>query len=677
MKKQNKKMFYYRDQLERQLKKNELQDLLESNGQEVCTGVDSMLDRLSDYLTFGAIEPCQECESGQLVYRSGVGYQCTGNISEWTKCQFRTLEPKRKPFVVPKTYKNQFDFLKLHSYKPQTRIMANVKTISKTNDEVDSNGMTKLKSKIKEENGVQVKQEIVEKYEGKSSSKAFMKKDLPTKMKLKLKGGGVVDPDSGLEKKTHVLKKKETIYSVVLGAVSIQDDKNSYYKLQILEHDKKPKWYVFRSWGRIGTTIGGNKVDNYEDKHDAIAQFEFHYEGKTGNRWSQRNNFQKVPGKFYPLDLDYGQDNEELKKLEISKSTSKLDKSIQKLITMIFDIESMKKAMVEFEIDLTKMPLGKLSRKQIETAYKILSDVQSLIEKDVKSDDISSQSSLNTKLLDASNRFFTLIPHDFGLNKPPLLKNPDYIKLKLEMLNNLLDIEIAYSLLKSSTKDGKDPIDSHYEQLKTDIEVLSKDSEEFKTLRKYVDQTHASTHTMYKLEIEQVFKVSRNGEEKRFKPFKKLPNRKLLWHGSRTTNYAGILSKGLRIAPPEAPVTGYMFGKGVYFADMVSKSANYCCTSRSNNTGLLLLCDVALGNMYERTSAEYIEKLPAGKHSTKGLGKTEPDPSDFSEIDGSHIPLGKGVKKDLESDLLYNEYIVYDVSQIQAKYLLQMKFNYV
>lgn len=34
----------------------------------------------------------------------------------------------------------------------------------------------------------------------------------------------------------------------------------------------------------------------------------------------------------------------------------------------------------------------------------------------------------------------------------------------------------------------------------------------------------------------------------------------LLWHGSRLTNWVGILSKGLRIAPPEAPVTGYMVG---------------------------------------------------------------------------------------------------------------------
>ena len=51
-------------------------------------------------------------------------------------------------------------------------------------------------------------------------------------------------------------------------------------------------------------------------------------------------------------------------------------------------------------------------------------------------------------------------------------------------------------------------------------------------------------------------------------------------------------STGLRIAPPEAPVTGYMFGKGVYFADMFSKSANYCFASNAASAGVLLLCEV-------------------------------------------------------------------------------------
>ena len=69
----------------------------------------------------------------------------------------------------------------------------------------------------------------------------------------------------------------------------------------------------------------------------------------------------------------------------------------------------------------------------------------------------------------------------------------------------------------------------------------------------------------------------------------------LLWHGSRLTNFVGILSEGLKIAPYEAPMTGYMFGKGIYFADVVSKAANYCLPSRINNVGLMLLCEVALG----------------------------------------------------------------------------------
>ena len=497
-----------------------------------------------------------------------------------------------------------------------------------------------------------------------------MKKELPKSMKMKLKGGGFVDPDSNLEHKAHVLKVREALYSVVLGAVNIQEGKNSFYKLQVLEHDKKPKWYVFRSWGRVGTTIGGTKLEEFHEKQDAMHNFEMLYEEKTGNRWSQRQNFKKVPNKFYPMDLDYGQDSEELKKLEVNNSKSNLDKSIQQLVSMIFDIESMKKAMVEFEIDLTKMPLGKLSRKQIEAAYKILSEVQTMVKEG---------GGTESNFLDASNRFFTLIPHDFGMNTPPILNNEDYIKSKLDMLENLLEIEVAYSLLKSGEEDrGKDPIDAHYEKLKTDIQVLDPTTEEFKKLERYVKNTHASTHSMYSLEIEDVFKIQRKGESKRFKPFRKLHNRQLLWHGSRTTNYAGILSQGLRIAPPEAPVTGYMFGKGVYFADMVSKSANYCCTTRSNNTGLLLLCDVALGDMYERTEADYITQLPSGKHSTKGLGKTGPDPQDYTELDGAKVPFGKGVKDDqVESSLLYNEYIVYDVAQVQSKYLFKVRFNYV
>ena len=55
-------------------------------------------------------------------------------------------------------------------------------------------------------------------------------------------------------------------------------------------------------------------------------------------------------------------------------------------------------------------------------------------------------------------------------------------------------------------------------------------------------------------------------------------------------------------------------------------------------------------------------------------------------LDGSQVPLGKGEPTKVahvelyfiifQSDLLYNEYIVYDVNQVQLKYLIQLKFNY-
>jgi poly [ADP-ribose] polymerase len=85
-----------------------------------------------------------------------------------------------------------------------------------------------------------------------------------------------------------------------------------------------------------------------------------------------------------------------------------------------------------------------------------------------------------------------------------------------------------------------------------------------------------------------------------------------------------------------------MFGKGVYFADMVTKSGNYCFTSRENNTGLMLLCEVALGDCNEKYYADYYANLlPPGKMSTKGCGKTAPGGG--KHLEDIFVPCGKGV----------------------------------
>ena len=124
-----------------------------------------------------------------------------------------------------------------------------------------------------------------------------------------------------------------------------------------------------------------------------------------------------------------------------------------------------------------------------------------------------------------------------------------------------------------------------------------------------------------------------------------------------------------------------------------------------------------------------MEKLDAGLHSTKGVGKTEPDPAGDKELDGCKVirrcrqwlcvvaesrqksnlngckviwrdwwcsrfyilpkkpevylnlifikvPTGSGVKdNNKKTDLLYNEYIVYDVAQVLLGHLLSQGFE--
>lgn len=390
------------------------------------------------------------------------------------------------------------------------------------------------------------------------------------------------------------------------------------------------------------------------------------YFDKTGNQFGA-STFKKITGRYFPMDVDYGGDDIEKKITDQNKHKSELPPAVQDLMKLMFDLDTMKKALLEFELDMEKMPLGKLSQKQLSEALKVLQKLSESIKKGGSS----------SEFIGYSNQFYTLIPHNFGVERPPVIDSIDTINEKSSMIESLMELEVAYSFLQSETDENKSPLDGHYKQLNTNIKPMAKDTEEFALLEKYVRNTHAQTHSNFELEIEDIFNVERVGESRRYKPFKKLHNRKLLWHGSRLTNFVGILSNGLKIAPPEAPVTGYMFGKGVYFADMVSKSANYCCTTSSNNTGLMLLCEVALGDMLECTKSEYITELPKGKHSVKGCGKTFPNPDESHVADGVEIPLGKPVTiKKLASSLLYNEFIVYDVAQINVKYLFKLNFKH-
>lgn len=115
----------------------------------------------------------------------------------------------------------------------------------------------------------------------------------------------------------------------------------------------------------------------------------------------------------------------------------------------------------------------------------------------------------------------------------------------------------------------------------------------------------------------------------------------MLWHGSRVSNFGGILSQGLRIAPPEAPVNGYAYGKGVYLSNYYGVSKSYSMPYL--NDRLILLCRSSLGKIGQYKGFDYFNKhnrfIEEGYHSSIGFAQKTIPAKDYDTYDKMQIPV--------------------------------------
>ncbi|XP_029379863.1 poly [ADP-ribose] polymerase 2 isoform X3 [Echeneis naucrates] len=489
-----------------------------------------------------------------------------------------------------------------------------------------------------------------------------------------MKGRAPVDPECKAKLgKAHVHSEGNDVYDVMLNQTNLQFNNNKYYLIQLLEDDNSKVYNVWMRWGRVGKAGQNSLIACGGDLLKAKNIFKKKFSDKTKNEWEQRASFEKVAGKYDMVFVDYSTNEKEENQTNVDavpkKRTSKLDLKIQSLLELICDLKAMEECVLEMKFDTRKAPLGKLTSEQIKAGYTALKRIEGCLKK----------KGSNRELLEACNQFYTRIPHDFGLKTPPIIRTEDELKEKIALLEALSDIQIAVKMVLSSEDSDEHPLDRQYCSLGCTLQPLDPSSDDYKVIEKYLQSTHAPTHSDYTMTVLDIFSVDRKGESSSF--LSQIHNRTLLWHGSRLSNWVGILSQGLRVAPPEAPVTGYMFGKGIYFADMSSKSANYCFANQNNHVGLLLLCEVALGDSNELIDADYeASNLPPGKQSIKGLGQTGPDPKNSVTLDGVTVPMGPGVKTGVGKkggySLLYNEFIVYNPAQTRMRYLLRIQFNY-
>lgn len=231
LKEQNIRFYQFKDEVKKQLKKKQQIELLEANGQSAVYGnKDHLANQVADLLTFGALDKCTQCREGQFYYMNS-GFLCTGSISEWTKCKNLDKSPSRTVCIIPDSL-SEYEFLNKVKSQPEDRLFRYV---------------APSKTTLREHAKYEEKQ--LERFQA-MSGKSMDRSDKSVKMTIK--GGSAVDPDSGLNSIAKVYVCGNDKYSVVLGLTDLQRNRNSFYKIQLLVTEDGKRCWVFRSWGRIG-----------------------------------------------------------------------------------------------------------------------------------------------------------------------------------------------------------------------------------------------------------------------------------------------------------------------------------------------------------------------------------------------------------------------------------------
>ena len=524
------------------------------------------------------------------------------------------------------------------------------------------------------------KSKKVKKSKKEKASKSPEVKDTTPVMKI-IDKKAVVDQHFADRAQYHICQDTDNefngkFFSCTLNKSDLDKNNNKFYIIQLLEHDSTNELVLFTRWGRVG--VPGNHEEKNVDQNSGPRLFMKKYKDKT------KHGYQEI---FIDYETEVKQEEpKEESKVSTSKKKFKntLNQDVMDLISLIYNKKMINDNLHEIGYDSQKMPLGKLSPVTLTTGLNILKEIESELKK---------KSPNHENLKKYSSEFYTQIPHNFGFQKMSnfIIDTLEKVKEKIDMISVLSDMKITLKILESVGKEKSEEeyeneeekqIHDYYKQLKCDIRSISPSEEIYSILNKYLtakmDKKDSDGFGIYysyrnRLSLVKAFELKRHGEEEKFK--KELGNKKLLWHGSRITNFVGILSQGLRIAPPEAPSSGYLYGKGVYFADMAQKSSMYCYPV--NNMALILLGEVALGEEDQRTSCDF--NLPNtkkfGTDSVHALGRLESDGGVF--INGDvFVPNGDSKineKNQLCND--YAEYIVYNVDQIKLRYLLKIKYD--
>ena len=372
------------------------------------------------------------------------------------------------------------------------------------------------------------------------------------------------------------------------------------------------------------------------------------------------------------------------------------------------------------------------SKESIEKGFKLLSELAELtdkinkIRKEIQNQKIYEKNlenenspynlkkkeyhEISQKILQLSNTYYEVIPFDDKRNysvRP--IDNAEIIKQESDRLQSYTYIEDTLKLFLSSLYYTKliDPINYIYLSLNKKLiplnlnlnEKNNKDEKIVKILLDYIrlfskKNTNSQNNiiggyrgfggynrnTNDKGVITNIFEVIDKNE-------KVLENdnnkRLLLFHGTKTQNILGILSKGLLIAPIESESSGKRFGNGIYLSDSFNKALGYSSTEKKK---YILLVDTLLDNLYQvddKTKIINVKELKMKGYNC--LINNASKKASFEDRiffnNGMTIPT-KIIEKKVENNFSFGstfgtdydtEYVIYDSNLVNIKYIIEIE----
>ncbi|KAJ3139800.1 hypothetical protein HK100_010977 [Physocladia obscura] len=522
-----------------------------------------------------------------------------------------------------------------------------------------------------------------------------------------------VNPSAGVdETQVRVLYEGDGIeeyvaYDVILHKCDVSRGlygENKFYIMQVLHNHLQDIHFLFNKWGdssivskeeRRSRYAGQYQKTPFNSREEAIAEFKKVFKSKSGNEWTGNpNDFVEKPGKYCLIKI--------IKKLPIkikpinydTLPKSSLPTAVEEVLKMFLHMASLKPSAIYYDDwDGGSISFeGALDSGIVAKAYKVLLNIRTTFkEMNAKMKDTTAIPSakellaLREKLVVLSTDYFRLVPSKEGRQGLKPILSAEALSQEMIRINNLRDYDTSLSILfaASYNRFTYNPVDYAYATLKNEMKPLENKSER-DLIMKWISRSNST-----KADVLNILKIRRNGEDERFEEFH--GNKRLLFHGSKMSNMLGILKHGLLVAPIEAPVTGYMFGKGIYFSDTFAKSWGYVNDYAGVGTeisayGCMFVCEVALGNTFDLENSDpSFEAAKPGFGSTKGLGINVPNPQLDLTLgkQNTKIPVGPVIVdiprkdpvsgKDIPRFLNYNEYIVYNPNQVRIKYLVLLR----